>query len=571
VAPALGLSIPATLHDSLAARLDRLGAAKDTALLASVLGRDFSGDHLAAVSDADPSQLRRHLVQLEEAGFLQRQGTPPDVSYTFRHALIQEAAYQSLLKDTRRLWHVRSAWALEQHFPDLAETAPEALARHFEEGGLLERSIGYFERAAERATQRSANAEAIGHLRRALEVLNRLPASRSRDERELVLQAALASPLVAATGWGSVEAERAYARAMELGERVGETSQLFRLMRGVVTFYVSRAELATARELCTRLLELAEIDRESSLLLLAHQQTAIVLYYLGRPAEALVHYEQALALHDPSEHAKLLHLYGEDLGVFIRIWSAWALWMVGLPDRALTRGLEAIELARGIAHPFSLAYALLWTAVLRMLRRERRPARELAEAALEIGLEQGFAFHAGGGRAVRALAQIDPEEPGPVIEAAIQEFQIALGELARTGTEVTRPKFLGVLAEAYRKVDRPQEARSLLSLGTALAERTSQPFWDAELRRVHGELLLDEDASAEDQAEKLFVEALEIARNQKARSLELRAATSLGRLLRDQGRLDEARAVLAPVYASFQEGLELPDLQDAKTVLDALG
>jgi len=243
---------------------------------------------------------------------------------------------------------------------------------------------------------------------------------------------------------------------------------------------------------------------------------------------------------------------------------------VGFPDRALARSLEAIELAREISHPFTLAYALLWAAVLRLLRRERKEAHELAEAALKIGQEQDFAFHVAGGSTVCALTLIDPEEPARIIEAAIQELQAALAELSRTGTEVTRPKLLGSIAEAYRKVGRINEADALVTSGLALAEQTSQPFWNAELHRIRGDLLLDQGVPAQGRAEQLFVEAIEVARKQKARSLELRAATSLGRLLRDQGRRAEARTVLAPIYSWFQEGLELADLRDAKAVLDDL-
>lgn len=541
-------AIPPTLHDSLIARLHRLGPAQEVVQLASLLGRDFAYVHLEEVSPLDPAELRRALAQLEDGGFLVRAGAAPEITYSFRHALIQEVADQSLLRQTMRAWHARIARTLEQRFPELLRSEPEAVARHCDEGDLVEEAATYYERAADRAAERSANLEAIAHLRRAIEVLQRLPEGRARNQRELRLQAALAAPLVATTGWGSAEAERAYARALALDEAATDDVRHFQLIRRVITFHVSRAELQTARALCPRLHEIAEHEQESSLRLLAHQQEAIVLYYLGRPTEALTHYERAVALHDPERHAGLLHVHGEDLGVFTRIWMHWALWIAGHPDRALERSSEAIARASEIRHPFSGAYALLWAAVLRLLRREPEHAHALADAAMEIGLDQDFAFHAGAGRAVRAMALVDPGQPAAVVDAAVREFQRAVGEISRTGTEVTKPKILGMLADAFLRVRRFDEANALAVAAAAAAARTEQPFWNADLERILGEVALGRDASAGAEAERRFRAAIEIARTQKARALELRAATSLARLLGEDGRREDARAVLAPIH-----------------------
>lgn len=565
-----GVRIPPTLRDSLAGRLDRLGSAKDVAQLAAILGRDFSAAQLEAASTLDRTGIRRALAELEDAGFLTRRESPSGDAYAFRHALIHEVAYESLLRRTRRAWHARVARALEKHFAEEVAEEPEGVARHFEEGGLAPEAVDYYERAGQRATGHSANVEAIGHFERAIALLDRLPKGRERDECELRLQLALAGPLVATTGWGSHEAERTHLRALALGERAEDASQRFQLMRRVITFHVSRAELGQAHELCSELHELAERERDSSLLLLAEQQEAIVLYYLGRPTEALARYERAVSLHDPERHAALLHLHGEDLGVFTRLWMHWALWIAGFPDRALARSDEAIAMAREIHHPFSEVYAQVWAAVLRLLRREREQAHELAGAAAELAVENGFAFHIGASRALEALAKIDPEQPTSVVDSAIADFQAAMADAARTGTEVTRPKILGMLAEALASVGRIAPAEAIVAAAIASAERTGQPFWNAELARIRGKLALAKDASEIDTAERHFRAALAIAERQRANALALRAATDLAILLGESGRREEARAVLEPSYRGFDEGLDLADLETARGLLRAL-
>ena len=564
-------AIPATLRDSLVARLHRLGEAQEVAQLAAVFGRDFAYAQLEQAATLDPAALRRALAQLEDAGFVVRLGGAPERAYSFRHALIREIAYESLLRQTRRAWHARIARTLEQRFPKVVQSEPEAIARHCEEGDLFAEAATYYERAAARAAERSANREAIAHLRRAIDVLGRLPEGHARDERELRLQTALAAPLVATTGWGSADAERAYTRALALAEGSADDVQRFQLTRRVITFHVSRAELRTAHALCAPLHRIAERETESSLRLLAHQQEAIVLYYLGRPVEALAHYERAVALHDPERHAALLQVHGEDLGVFTRIWMHWALWIAGHPDRALARSDEAIAMANEIRHPFSQAYALVWGAVLRLLRREARQAHDLADAAMQIGIAQDFAFHAGAGRALRAMALIDRDQPASVVDASVREIQRAMGEISKTGTEVTKPKILGMLADAFLRAGRLAEADAIAAAAAAAAKRTEQPFWDADLERIAGEVALARDASGRAEAERRFRSAVAISREQRARALELRAATSLARLLAGDGRRDEARTVLAPVHDSFDEGLELADLRDARAVLAGLG
>lgn len=566
--PIHNFSVPATLHDSLMARLDQLGPAKNVAQLASVLGRDFSRELLAAVA-TDAQSLDRDLPLLVSAGILQRTGASTSASYTFKHALIQDTAYQSLLKATRGAWHARVANAMERHFAAQAVAEPERLARHCEEGGLIEKAVSYYERAAEQARQRSASSETIRHLSRGIELLRTLPESIARSKHELMLQIELGMTLVATEGWGSGDAEAAYRRARALCEHIGELPQVFRVMRGLITFYVARAELGTAHDLAERLMQLAEQAGESHLLLLAHQQLGILHYFEGKPTEALEQFEQAIALYDPAEHRHLAQLHGEDLGVFARIWMAWPQWLLGHPDQAVETSREALELSEQVNHRFSLAYAFVWTAILHVMRREPERAREMAERAISICERQGFAFLLAEGELVRAWSRLQAPLDALAMKAAAAEFQECVTRVGGRGILANGPMMLGYLAEAYHRAGQIAQALGSLDAGLALSNATGQMQWDAELLRMKGELRLQDEAD-EDEVEDLFRRALEIARSQKAESLELRVALSLGRLWRKQGQPARARELIAPIYAEFTEGFDCPDLVEARALLQEL-
>ncbi len=564
------LSVPATLQDSLAARLDRLGAAKHLAQLAAVLGREFSWELLAAVSGADVPSLEEQLGEIVAAELLYPSRKGPNPSYTFKHALIQETAYESLLRSTRRAQHARIARVLEARFPERVESEPEEIARHCEEGGLTQQAISYYERAGRLAAMRSANPEAVGHLDRAIELLDKLPEGPERDQREIVLRDALGAPLVAAKGWGSSDAERSYGRARALCEHIGEAPQLFMVIRGLVMFYLARAELETAHELCNRLLRLSEGERDSSARLVAHEHMAILLYFKGDPAAALSHFERAFVLYDPIAHRSLGLRYGNDLGVFTRCFFSWNLWLLGYPDKARDRGREAVEFGVKAEHAFSHAYALLWKSILHVMRREREPAREIAEQAVNIAEEQGLGFIAGGARLIHGWACFDPNAGNEKVGQAIEEFQLGLAQLAQVGNQGCGPQILGGFADIHREAGRVEEALRHVDAALALSERTRQSFWDAELLRIKGELLLQRDGDAGGEGELLLRRALEVSVRQQAKSLELRAATSLCRLLRRRGDGDAARILLAPIYDWFSEGFDTPDLEEARDLLDEL-
>ena len=517
------LAIPTTLHDSLMARLDRLATVKGLAQLGATLGREFSYELLHAVSPWDEATLRRGLQQLVEAEFLYQQGLPPQATYLFKHALIQEAAYQSLLRSTRQQHHQHIAQVLEARFPELCETQPELLAHHSTEAGLHEQAIGYWQKAGQRAIERSANLEAIGHLTTGLEVLKRLPDTPERTQHELMLHTALGVPLRATKGFGAPEVGQVYARARELCQQVEETPQLVPVLRGLWEFYELQGELQTARELGEQLLTLAQRVREVELLLVAHNVLGDTLVWLGEFAGARAHLEQGMALYHPQQHRSHAFLYGYDSGVHCLAFGAWALWYLGYPDQALRRIHDALTLAQELSHPFSLAFALAFAAWLHQLRREGQAAQERAAATIALATEQGFPFWEAWGTILRGWALA---EQGQSAEGIAQMRQ-GIAAWRATGAELQLPYYLALLAEAYGKAGQAEEGLRVLAEALTAVHKTGERQHEAELYRLKGELLLQQATGSDDEAETCLHQALDIARHQQAKSLELRAAMSL--------------------------------------------
>jgi TOMM system kinase/cyclase fusion protein len=560
------LAIPATLHDSLMARLDRLAAVKALAQLGATLGREFSYALLQAVSPWDEATVQRGLHQLVEAEFLYQRGLPPQATYVLKHALIQEAAYQSLLKSARQQYHQRIAHVLEAQFPEMAETQPELLAHHYTEAGLGEQAIGYWQRAGQRAVARSAHVEAISHLTKGLEVLTTLPETPERTQHELRLQTALGPACIAAMGYGAPAVERAYARARELCQQDAENLHLFPVLSGLRTFYTVRAELQTARELGEQLLRLAERADDLTLLLEAHYALGAPLFFLGRFSQARTHFERSQALYNPAQHRALAFLYGQDRQVVSLSFMAVALWYLGYPDQALARITEAVILADELAHPFSLAFALCYAARLHESRREEATAQQRAAALVTLCTEQEFPYWWAEGRMLEGWVL---GEQGHT-EAGISQLCEGLDAYRATGAEVDRPYFLALLAEAYRKAGQAEAGLRVLTEGLAAVHTTEERDHAAELYRLKGELFRQK-ANRAAESEACFQQALAIARRQQAKSLELRAATSLARLWQQQDKCAEARELLAPVYGWFTEGFDTADLQEARALLEELG
>ncbi len=565
------LAIPATLHDSLMARLDRLATVKALAQLGATLGREFAYDLLQAVSPWDEDTVHRGLQQLVAAEFLYQLGLPPQATYRFKHALIQEAAYQSLLRSTRQQYHQRIAQVLEAHFPETAETQPEWLAHHYTQAGLSAQAIPYWQRAGQRALQRSAYVEAIGHLSKGLEVLTTLPDTSKRSQQELVLQTMLGPALMNIKGQAAPEVEQTYARARELCRQIGDAPQLFPVLWGLWYFYVVRAELQTARELLPQLLSLAQRGQDSALLLAAHRSLGQNLTFLGELLPARTHLEQGMALYDPLQHRALALRYGQDLKVVCQSWAALVLWLLGYPDQALQTGHAAIALAQELAHSYSLIYALNWVTMLHLCRRERQAAQERAEGVLAIGREYGIAMFTASGTLWQGWGLATQAHlSGKAGEEGMAQMRQGLAAWRATGAGVFQPYYLALLAEAYGAGGQVEKGLNVLAEALTMVEKTAERYWEAQLHRLTGELVLRQAAPNQRQAETCFIQALAVARRQQAKSLEVRAATSLALLWQQQGKRAEARELLVPIYGWFTQGFDTADLQEAKALLEEL-
>jgi predicted ATPase/class 3 adenylate cyclase len=557
------LAIPATLHDSLTARLDRLSTIKNLAQLGATLGREFSYALLKAVSPWDEQTLCRGLGQLVEADFLYQQGLPPQATYAFRHALIQDAAYQLLLKSTRQQYHQRIAQVLEAQFPDIVETQPESLARHYTEAGLAAQAVCYWQRAGERSNARSAHVEAVVHCAKGLEVLQSLPETPERAQHELLLQTTLGPALMATKGYVAPEVEASYNRALTLCRQVGETPRLFVTLMGLWQFYLVRARHKTARELGDRLLNLAENVGDPALLVQAHRALGESYQNLGELALAQKHLAQGSALYDRRQRS---HAVLNDPGVFCLSFASWVLWLLGYPEQALQRSRAALTLARELSHPHTLAAVLFFAGILHQLRRERHLTRERAEAAIALAREQGLPFWVPFANIERgwALATQGQWDEG------IAHIQQGLVAHQAIDAEIARPVYLAMLTEAYVAAGQVQAGLRVLAEALAHVDRTEERYYEAELYRLKGDLLLRQRVPDTSQAEACFERALVVARRQQARSWELRAATSLAHLLWSQNQRAAAHNLLAPIYAWFTEGFDTADLREAKALMEAL-
>jgi predicted ATPase len=395
------LAIPATLHDSLMARLDRLAAVKGLAQLGATLGREFSYELLQAVSPWDEDTLRHGLHQLVAAEFLYQQGLPPHATYRFKHALIQDAAYQSLLRSTRQQYHQHIAQVLEAHFPETAEIQPEWLAHHYTQAGLTEQAVQYWQRAGQHASDRSAHLEAISHVTTGLELLKTLPETPEHTQQALALYIALGAALQMAKGLAAPEVEHAYTQARALCQQVGETPQLVPVLFGLWRFYLVRSQLHTAREIGDTLLRLAQRAHDPSLTVIAHYALGVTWCCLGALPAARQHLEAGIALYTPDQRRAPVFRMGQDPGVGCRAYAAWTLWVLGYPEQALACLHEALALAHELSHPPSLAWARCWAADVYQFRGDVPAVHEHAEAAVALSTEQGFPQWVAQGTSVR--------------------------------------------------------------------------------------------------------------------------------------------------------------------------
>jgi class 3 adenylate cyclase/predicted ATPase len=558
------IAVPPTLQASLMARLDLMDtAAREVAQLGAVIGREFTYELLRHVAQRPEAELNAALDRLTDARLVFCRRPPPHATYIFKHALIQDTAYQSLLKRTRQQYHLRIARTLAEQFDEVMETQPELLAHHYSAGGDAQQAIFFWRRAGQRASERSAHVEAINHLTRGLELLKTLPASTESEIQQLELQTRLGSAFMATKGYAAPETREAYAQARLLGQRVGTTQQLFPVLRGLWIHHIVRAEFAPAEELGEQCLGLAQSSQDPTLLPEAHFALGGTQLWLGNLSPAVENMQAGIAHYDPEQHRTLISLYGQDPGMACLTYAAWDLWLLGYPDQALRNINKALSLTRDISHPYSQAVALSFAARLHQLRREAQAAQQLADAAIALATEQGFAYWVAQGTILHrwALAIQGNEQAG------VAEMHRALADLSAVGAELLGPYLLALLAETHGANGHTDEGLRVLADALHLAARTKECWWKAELHRLRGELLLLKSAEHECAAEDCFQEALDLARTQKARSLELRAAMSLARVWLRRGKRQDARDLLAPVRGWFTEGFATADLQEADALL----
>jgi predicted ATPase len=560
------LAIPTTLHDSLMARLDRLAAVKGLAQLGATLGREFSYELLQAVALWDEDTLQRGLHQLVAAEFLYQQGLPPQATYRFKHALIQDAAYQSLLRSTRQQYHERIAQVVEARFPEICDTQPELVAQHYTAAGCPEQAVVYWQRAGEQASDRSANVEAISHCTTGIELLKTLPETPARTKQSLTLHIALGVALQIAKGHAAPEVEHAYNQAYALCQQVGETPELVPVLFGLWRFHNVRSQWHTARELVGTLLHLAQRAHDPALAVIAYYASGYTSFCLGALPAARQHLEEGIALYTPDQRRTPTFRTGQDPGVSCRAYVAGTLWLLGYPEQALARVHEALTLAHELAHAFSLAFARCWVATVSQFCRDVPAVHEHAEAAVTLATEQGFPLWITHGTSVHGWGLA---LQGQGEEGMAQVLQ-GIAAWRATGAVQLVPYFSTLLAEVSAHLGHIEDGLQALAEAHTLVEQHEERWWEAEIHRLRGVLLLQQTGTPQAEAETWLQRALDVARRQEAKSLELRAAMSLSRLWQQQGRQAEARELLAPVYGWFTEGFDTADLQEARALLDTL-
>jgi predicted ATPase/class 3 adenylate cyclase len=560
------LAIPSTLQDSLMARLDRLAPVKELAQIGACIGREFPHALIAAVSPLRDEALDEALERLVRSELVFRRGQPPNTAYGFKHALVQDAAYSSLLKSRRQQLHARIAEELERRFPDTAETEPETLAHHLTEAGLADKAIRYWLKAGQHASSRSAHKEAINHLRQGLEILETQCSEAERAQRELDFQIALGAPLLATKGFASPEVEIAYSRAHQLGRNLGHNDRRTTALRGLCYLYHVRGRLRRVDELSAELLEVAGGFEDKLVQADAHNAAGFNLFHLGKHDLARDHLQQSLAKIEQSGRASQAVSLGVHIGVFCRAYAAHCDWHLGYSERAVESAQASIDLARRLAHPFSLAIALAYAAMLHQFRQESAEVRDLAQAALAICSEHGFSYYRAWAEIMAGWADAEQGE----IDQGITRATCGLRDLRATGAELRLPYYLGLLAELSHKAGRADEAASALSEAMAVAQRNEESWNDPNLHMLKGRLLGAATPGEDTGEEDCLRQAIAIAAAQGAISLVLRATVSLARLQAEHGRRTEAHDLLAPVYGGFTEGLDTSDLAGARSFLRRL-
>ena len=569
--PSRALAVPASLHASLMARLDRLGGpAKELAQIAAAIGREFSHPLLASVVRQPQAELESALDRLVVAGLLFRRDEPPHATYLFKHALVQDAAYGTLLREPRRTLHARIAETIESEFADIAENRPELLARHWTEAGVIEKAAFLWGKAGQRSLARSALVEAAEQLRRALDQIATLPSTPVLRGEQIKLQIALVNALMHVKGYAAPEPKAAVEQArqfIERAEALGEPPEdpllLFSALYGVWAASYVAFNGDVTRELASQFVALAEKQNQIVPLMIGHRLMASSLMLTGDISEGREHYNQAFAFYDPAKHWSLATRFGQDVGVSIFVYRALAQWMLGYPDTALADANHALEDARAGGQAGTLMYALFHTSLTNVLCANYAAATAQSDEVVRLADEKNAAIW-------KALATM---QKGCVLALSgkasegIQMITSGITTYKSTGSRVYLPIFLAHLSRAYSEVGQFDDAWHYIGEALSAVETTKERWYEAEINRISGEIALKLPQLGSSQAETYFERALTIARAQQAKSWELRAAKSAARFWRDQGMREKAIAILAPIYGWFTEGFDTHDLKQANALL----
>ena len=562
VRPLPPLAIPTTLLGSLTARLDRLGPVKEIAQIGAAIGREFSYRLLAAVAPISGPSLHAALAQLSAPELIFVRGEPPDSTYVFKHALVQDAAYGTLVRSERQQLHRRIAEALEEGFPETVETQPELLAHHLIQAGLTERAIHYLRKAGQRTIARSANAEAVRHLTQALELLQSRPEGPARARQALELEVMLSQAMIAAYGYAARETAEVLLRAKAHLDDLTDPAQKLAIFYGIWACHYVGGEVAKQTSAAAEFLAEAEHHNDTASLCVAHRIVGTTYLTKGEFAAALPHLEQARALYDPQHRAPLQYQYGQDIGAAASCYLSWALWHLGFVDQASQVAADAVKRAEVLSHPHTEAFTICHArGIIDIFRQSSEDMRSYAGSVVSLCHEHGLSHWMACGRILEGWAAANEGE----IDRGIELLRAGVAAWRKAGARLWLPLFLALEAEAYAKGGHSDAALDAIERAIAVSEETGEHWYLAEILRIKAGLL-----SAGDQVEILLVKSLEIARGQRARSWELRTACDLASLWKAQGRAKEALQLLQPINAQFTEGFDTADLRQAKLILDGL-
>jgi class 3 adenylate cyclase/predicted ATPase len=554
------LKVPETLHDALMERLDRVvRGGRSVAQIAAVIGREFSYDLLALASRTDEKDLLSALSLLEEADIISRLEVSPSVRFAFKHVLLRDAVYDSLLRGKRRETHADIAAVLEDHFGELVENQPEILAHHYGEAGNNKSAILWWRKSGRRALANSANVEAIGHFRNALRLLSVMPDTAERTNEEIEIQLALGIPLIAVRGYAAAETREAFARALNLCVKLGNPPAYFQALFGLWGHSWMGGKNDQALTIAHEFMSRARASANSDLLMMAHRIMGSTLLTVGEFQSSRLHFEETIALSDSTSRRPLYDLYMVEPQVASLLLLSWDLWFLGYPDQSLARVSEALALAQNLAQPYSIAFAHYMTSVVHLLRGDPAAALKSAEQSLEISEEQRFSLYVllstiSRGRALGEL--------GRAREARI-EIQREIDEAHEKGVGFMLPMMYSWLADVHAESDENETALSIVEQTLADMNDATGRSWESELHRQRARFLLALNAAKVSEAETYLKNAIDVARRQNAKSLELRATTDLATLWREQERVDEARDLMEPIYRWFKEGTATADLRRA--------